>query len=340
MAKKITKKKVRLTITLIVVLMILFSSLMGTFLSVSAAGGQLFGIQIMDSETSRDIVNFLLDNKLVDQKVLTVFANLLSTTQTAPPVSGDEVQFHFIDVGQADAALIRTAAGNVLIDAGMGASEEQLKAYLDSQGVKDIEYAVFTHPHEDHIGGADMVLAEYNVKNVILPDKTANTVVFERMMDGIEAEGCAVIKAKPDLVFTVGEVTFTVLAPISGDYRDNMNNYSVVVRAEYGATSVLFTGDAETVSEAEMLDRYLLTGKLDCDILKSGHHGSDTSSSKKFLEAVTPDVAVVSVGEGNTHGHPKQEIMSRYESMGIIIYRTDLLGSIVFTTTGGEPVKQ
>ena len=340
MAKRITKKKIRIVTTLVVVILLLFSTLAGTFLvGATAAGGELFGIHVMDTETSRQIVDFLLEHKLADRKTLTFFANLFSSTQTAPPVSGDEVQFHFIDVGQADAALIRTAAGNVLIDAGMGASEEQLKAYLDSLGVKDIAYAVFTHPHEDHIGGADMILAEYNVQKVILPDKEANTVVFEKMMDGIEAEGCEVIKAVPDMNFKVGEVSFTVLAPISKDYTD-LNNYSVVIRAEYGETSVLFTGDAETVSEKEMLDRYLLSGKLDCDILKSGHHGSDTSSSKAFLEAVTPVHAVISVGEGNTHGHPKQEIITRYESMSIIIYRTDLLGSIVFTSTGGEPIKQ
>lgn len=261
------------------------------------------------------------------------------TDKPSDPVSGGEVQFHFIDVGQGDAALIRTEKGDILIDAGTNSSEDELKAYLDSLGVTDIEYAVFTHPHEDHIGGADMVLNTYNVKNVILPDATSTSKTFERMMDAIEAERCGVIEATPDKTFKVGELTCTILAPISTSYTET-NDYSVVIRADYGDTSVLFTGDAETHSESEMLERYRFKGLLDCDILKAGHHGSDTSSSQAFLDAVTPVHAVISVGEGNTYDHPKQEILTRYEAMRITIHRTDKEGSIVFTTTGGEPVKK
>ena len=267
------------------------------------------------------------------------FGPKLLKDEPAAPVSGDEVQFHFIDVGQGDAALIRTAAGDILIDAGTNDSEEALKAYLDSMGVKDLEYAIFTHPHEDHIGGADMVLNNYNVKRVVFPSKEHTSKTYERMMDAIEAEKCEVIEAKPDKTFKVGELTCTMLAPISTAYTE-LNNYSVVIRAEYGETSVMFTGDAEIDSEDEMLDRYLLTGKLDCDILQAGHHGSDTSSGQDFLNAVSPAYAVISVGEGNTYDHPKQEILARYEAMKLEIHRTDLEGSIVFTTTGGEPVKK
>lgn len=264
------------------------------------------------------------------------------TETTAPvstPVSGGEVQFHFIDVGQGDAALIRTEWGDVLIDAGTNSSEDELKAYLDSLGVVDIEYAVFTHPHEDHIGGADMVLNTYNVKRVIMPNATATSKTFERMMDAIEAEKCEVIEATPDLVFKVGELVCTVLAPISEKYSET-NNYSVVIRMDYGETSVLFTGDAEVDSEAEMLARYGLKGTLDCDLLKAGHHGSDTSSSQDFLDAVTPAFAVISVGEGNTYDHPKQVTLTRFDTMNVPYYRTDKEGSIIFTTTGGEPERK
>ena len=252
---------------------------------------------------------------------------------------GGEVQFHFIDVGQGDAALIRTPKGDILIDAGTNSSEDQLKAYLDQLGVTELEYAVFTPPHEDHIGGADMILNTYTVKRVILPDKEHDSKTFERMLDAIEAEHCEVIMATPDKTFKVGDLTCTILAPIGTAYTE-LNNYSVVIRAEYGDTSVLFTGDAETHSEEEMLERYRFKGLLDCDILKAGHHGSDTSSSQAFLDAVTPLHAVISVGEGNTYDHPKQEILSRYEAMKLTIHRTDREGSIVFTTTGGEPEKK
>lgn len=252
---------------------------------------------------------------------------------------GGEVQFHFIDVGQGDAALIRTEKGDILIDAGTNSSEDELRAYLDRLGVTDIEYAVFTHPHEDHIGGADMILNTYNVKNVVLPDATATSKTFERMMDAIEAEKCEVIMAAPDKTFKVGDLTCTILAPIGTAYTE-LNNYSVVIRAEYGDTTVLFTGDAETLSEEEMLERYFFKGLLDCDILKVGHHGSDTSSSQAFLYAVSPVHAVISVGEGNTYDHPKQEILARYEAMKAEILRTDKEGDIVFTSTGGEPERK
>ena len=268
-----------------------------------------------------------------------IFGKDALTGQTSEPVSGGEVQFHFIDVGQGDAALIRTEVGYILIDAGTNSSEEELKAYLDRLGVTDIEYAVFTHPHEDHIGGADMILNTYNVKRVVMPDATATSKTFERMMDAIEAEKCEVIEATPDKTFKVGEVTCTILAPISTSYTET-NNYSVVIRADYGDTSVLYTGDAEVDAEYEMLEKYRFSGTLDCDLIKVGHHGSDTSSAKDFLDAVTPVYAVISVGEGNTYNHPKQEILSRYQGINAEVYRTDKEGSIVFTSTGGEPSRK
>ena len=266
---------------------------------------------------------------------------LTNPKPTVAPVSGNEVQFHFIDVGQADAALIRTADGVVLIDAGTGEAEDDLKAYLDSLGVTDIAYAVFTHPHEDHIGGADMILRSYSVDCVILPDVVQTNKTFTNMMDAIEDESCEVIMAEPDKVFQVGELTCTILAPIGTSY-DDLNDYSITLRADYGETSVLFMGDAEQLSEEEMLARYGSAdgGMLDCDLIKVGHHGSSSSSCKEFLKAVTPDAGVISCGKGNQHGHPVASVLKRYESMNTAIYRTDLEGDIVFISTGGEPTKK
>lgn len=257
---------------------------------------------------------------------------------TVRPVSGDEVQFHFIDVGQGDAALIRTAEGDVLIDAGDNYAEEDLKAYLDRCGVDDLAYVVFTHPDADHIGGADAVLENYDVERVVRTDREADSKVYRTMVSLIEAEGAEDIRANVGDTFSVGEVTFTVLAPISSNYK-SANDSSVVLRVDYGETSILFTGDAETASEGDMLKRYggSVGGMLDCDILKAGHHGSNSSSGTSFLQAVTPDVAVISCGEGNKYGHPHREVVTRYEDMGISILRTDKEGSIVFTSNGGEP---
>lgn len=263
---------------------------------------------------------------------------LLQREEPPAPVEG-QVEFHFIDVGQGDAALIRTSKGHVLIDAGTNASEEALVAYLKAEGITELAYAVFTHPHEDHIGGADAVLEYCEVENVILPDKTATTVVYNRMMDAIEAEGANVIIATPEATYTVGDLKLTILGPIGSNYKD-MNNDSVVLRADFGASSVLYTGDAEDVSEEEMVSRYALNGKLDCDLLKVGHHGSDSSSTEAFLKAVSPEMAVISCGEGNDYGHPKQVILSRLEKHGVTYWRTDLSGSVVIVSDGESLTKE
>lgn len=257
---------------------------------------------------------------------------------TAQPVSGDEVQFHFIDVGQGDAALIRTSEGDILIDAGDNSSEDALKAYLDRYGVDDLAYVIFTHPDADHIGGADVVLENYDVERVIRTDREADSKTYRTMDSLIKAEGAEDIRADIGEVFMLGEVKMTVLAPLDPDY-DSTNDSSIVLRVDYGETSVLFTGDAETASEKDMLNRYGKgsDGLLDCDIIKVGHHGSSSSSSKNFLQAVNPDFAIISCGEGNKYGHPHREILTRYENMNIAILRTDKEGSIVFTSDGGEP---
>ncbi len=254
------------------------------------------------------------------------------------PVSGNKVQIHFIDIGQGDAALIRTAAGDVLIDSGDNGEEEKLKAYLDKCEVDDLAYVVFTHPDSDHIGGADVVLENYDVERVIRPNSEAATATYRNMVRLIEEEGAEDIHPDVEYVFRVGEVRFTVLAPGERTYKDT-NDSSVVLRMDYGETSILFTGDAEIHSEKDMLSRYGkgADGMLDCDIIKIGHHGSSTSSSEEFLRAVTPDHAIVSCGDNNKHGHPHGEVIRRCDDMNIPVLRTDKEGSIVFVTTGDEP---
>lgn len=265
-------------------------------------------------------------------------SNLFGTQEPAAPVEG-QVEFHFIDVGQGDAALIRTEAGNVLIDAGTNDAEDELVAYLKAEGITELAYAVFTHPHEDHIGGADAVLEYCKVENVILPEVTATTVVYNRMMDAIDAEGATVIIAVPEATYTVGDLKLTILGPIGSNYKD-MNNDSVVLRADFGESSVLYTGDAEDISEKEMVEKFRLSGKLDCDLLKVGHHGSENSSTDIFLDAVTPELAVISCGEGNKYGHPTQEALARLDARNVTYWRTDLLGSIVIISDGETLTKE
>ena len=247
-------------------------------------------------------------------------------------VASGEALVHFIDVGQGDAILITMSEGNVLIDAGTNSSEGKLKAYLDSMEITEIEYAVFTHPHEDHIGGADMVLENYDVNNIVMPDYTSNTNTYNLMMDRIEKEDANVLLAEPNMTFSVDDMTFTVLAPISQNSTET-NNSSVVLKAVYGSTSFMFTGDAEEASEEEILEMYS-SSALKCDLLKAGHHGSDTSTSQAFLDAVAPKYAVIQVGAGNKYDHPCQETLLKFDKAGVTYYRNDLLGDIVFVTDG------
>jgi len=245
------------------------------------------------------------------------------------------MQVHFIDVGQGDSALIVTPEGkNILVDAGTNSSEKDLKFYLDSQDVKEIEYAVMTHPHEDHIGGADMVINTYDVKNVIMPDITHDSATFERMLEAIDNNNVNLHTSEIGDVYTVGDVSFKILAPVNAKYS-NLNDYSVVIRVDYGGTSFMFTGDAEKLSEKEMLNEHNAS-EFVCDVLKVGHHGSTTSTSKEFLSAVNPTAAIISCGTGNTYGHPHRETINSLVDEGAEIYRIDQLGTIVFKADGAE----
>lgn len=247
------------------------------------------------------------------------------------------IELHFIDVAQADAILIRGEDGNILIDSGDLDTKNDLKEYINKLGITEIEYAIFTHPHADHIGGADVILTSFDVHNVILPvvddEDIPTTKVYERMITAIaDDETINAIEAKPDSEYSVGDVKIKILAPNSDNYSD-LNNYSVVVRVDFGATSFMFTGDAEDVSEREILDRYPAS-ELKCTLYKAAHHGAAESNTAEFLKAVGPEIIAISCGEGNSYGHPHAEAMERFENTGAVIYRTDLLGTLKFISDG------
>ena len=256
-----------------------------------------------------------------------------------PPVAADgEVLFHFIDVGQGDAILVTTKSGNMLIDTSESGERDALVAYLDAAKINSFKYVVFTHTDADHIGSADYIIKNYNVENVLLPDYVATTKTYERMIDAIEEKNVNLILIGEDkdcehsgYSFLLGSLRNTVIAPVV-DYNDP-NEMSIVIKAEYGNTSIMLTGDAEKESEADIVDNWSKEA-LKCDVLKVGHHGSSTSTTQAFLDAVDPAIAVISCGEGNKYGHPHDEIMERLAAKGITIYRTDTQGAIVLKTDG------
>ena len=258
-------------------------------------------------------------------------------TTTAPSVQiplGDNIEIHFIDVGQGDGALIKTPAGNVIIDSGPKSQSNSFIKYLKDQGVEKIEYAIFTHPHEDHMGSAQFVLDEFEVGRVIMNDRITTSQYFESALDTIERNDIDVVCAKVGDVYRLGDLKMTVIAPNSSKYGTNdANNSSIMIYLEYGDTSVIFTGDAEKESEYEVVNKYG-AGMLDCDLLKIAHHGSTSSNTAAFLACVTPEYAVISVGADNSYGHPEQEVLERLEGRGIIYYTTENEGSIVFVSDG------
>ena len=240
----------------------------------------------------------------------------------------------FIDVGQGDSTLLTSPSGKyVLIDTGPGSGEDELLEYLDSTGVQTIEYLILTHPHEDHIGGTPAVLERYEVKNVIMPDATAETSIFRKTLEAIESEGCETILAEPGNTYEFDSCKIELLGPITTEGKD-ANNSSVVCKVTYGVTSFMFTGDMEKEYEKELIEEYGV--HLGCDVLKVGHHGSNTASCDDFLDAVSPHTAVISCAEDNEYGHPHREVISRLEERKINYYVTCEEGTVILVSDGKD----
>lgn len=246
----------------------------------------------------------------------------------------DMINVHYIDVGQGDCTLIVCGGETLLIDAGENGHEQQVINYLNSVGVKKLDYIVATHQHSDHIGGIPEVLENFGTNNIIMPRlteaQTPTNSTYTAFLKAIQKSDAKLIASKVGAEYVLGEATFEILGPVTNDAED-INNMSVVVKVTYGKNTFLFTGDAETDEETEVID----TGSnLDCDVLHAGHHGSYTSSSKDFLNAVTPEICVISCGADNDYGHPHDTALKRIKKHTEEIYRTDICGSIVITGDG------
>lgn len=241
-----------------------------------------------------------------------------------------QIAVHFVDVGQGDCAIVETPDGNILIDAGTKQSEAAIRRCIDDLGITSFAYAIFTHPHADHIGSAAALVEAYPIDSVVMPNAVSTSKTFEKLVAAIEEKDCRVIEGKAGKHLALGALTIDLLAPCKA--YDDLNNMSVVVLLTYGNGTFLFTGDAETLSETDMLEN----GVPPCDVLKVGHHGSSTSSSEAFIEAVSPQIAVISVGDGNSYGHPHASTLDRLEAHDVQIYRTDLCGTITITCDGTQ----
>lgn len=236
---------------------------------------------------------------------------------------------HFIDVGQGDSILIQQGEESMLIDAGENNMGETVVEYLSEQGIDNLKYAVGTHPHSDHIGGMDDVLNAVKVEELLLTDMDYDSKTYEEVIDTATNLGVQLDYPTIGEEYELGDATFVIMAP-NEDYKDT-NNMSLVIKLTYEEVSYLFMGDAEIESEYDMMENGL---NPQADVLKVGHHGSDTSSSEMIFKSVQPDYAVISVGEGNSYGHPTQKILNRLQEYQVEYFRTDEEGTIVSVTDG------
>lgn len=244
-----------------------------------------------------------------------------------------KLSISFIDVGQGDSILIKTPGDKyIIVDSGPSSEKNKLYDYIEKTGVNSFAAAIATHPHEDHIGNLDNIIKDYNTETVYMPKVSTNTKAFENLLNSIKKKNLKIRNIKPGVQFSLDNVKFEFLAPNSDEY-DDMNNYSGVLKVSYGEKTFLLMGDAEKLSEEEILKN---KRDVKANVIKIGHHGSSSSSSSKFIKAVNPEYAVISCGKGNDYNHPHKETISLLDKLKIKTFRTDLNGTITFCTDGSD----
>lgn len=262
-------------------------------------------------------------------------------TETTPPTHQEASQsvqnvegqlvVHMIDVGQADCFLLVQDGMTAMVDCGTRSSGKDAVKYLNNLGITKIDYVIGTHPHDDHMGGMYDVITNFEIGKVIIPDSRDGDITanwYMKLMNELNTGKYEVHYAQEGDIFKLEDAVMQVLA--AETEVSNTNNYSIVLKVSFGQMDMIMTGDAETQIEEKILESGV---DIDAEILKAGHHGSDTSNSEEFVDAISPDYVLISAGLGNKYEHPIKEIMERFEERNIEVYRTDESGSIVITIT-------
>ena len=241
----------------------------------------------------------------------------------------DELKVSFLDVGQADSILIQESNHNMLIDAGNNEDGENLVKYFKEEKIQSFDYVIATHPHEDHIGGMDNIINNFNIGKFMMPNCMTTTSTFEDVLNALSNKNQKYYVPKENDIYKLKDATIKII--YVGKCEKNLNKSSIIVKLTYKGKSFLFTGDAPSEIEKKILNK-----DIQADVLKVGHHGSQYSSSSNFLYKVNPSYAVIEVGKDNLYDHPKQETLDRLNKVGAVIYRTDKDGTIVAKTDGSD----
>ena len=258
--------------------------------------------------------------------------NKENTTEKAVSIlkTNSNLEVYYFDVGQADSILIRENDNNILIDAGNNEDGEKLVNYLKKDlNIEKFNMVVGTHPHEDHIGGLDNVIDSFDIDTILMPNATSTSKTFENVLDSIEKKDYKITVPKINEEFNYNNINIKVL--YTGTDEKDLNNTSIVLKLTYQNNKFLFMGDATSKVEKKLLNE-----DIKSDVLKIGHHGSEYSTTKNFLDKVNPQYAIIEVGKNNTYKHPKEITLDKLNKKNIKIYRTDIDGTIKVVSDGNN----
>ena len=240
----------------------------------------------------------------------------------------------FLSVGQGDSTIIHSNGYTALIDTGTPMSGLTVAKELRKCGINRVDVLILTHPHDDHIGGAEYLIGEIAVDSMVLsnvlPNDDENAQCLNYLKQSAAEKQIKCYTATAGMVINIGNFELTIL--MSDDNAKEENDTSVIIMVKNGEHKFLFTGDAEAVAERKLIKENI---NFDCDVLKVGHHGSNTSSIADFLKIASPEYAVISVGKGNSYGHPHGDVLSRLADANVTVLRTDILGNITFQIVEG-----
>lgn len=254
-------------------------------------------------------------------------SNVTNNSESVKLQDNVNLEVYFLDVGQADSILIKLEDEYMLIDAGNNEDGVKLVNYFNELGIKEFKYVFGTHPHEDHIGGMDDIINNFKIDNYYMPDKITTTKTFEDVLDALINNNLQYTILEKGDEFNLSSANFKVI--YAGDETNDINDSSIVLKLTYGNNSFLLTGDATS-----NVEKTLLNDNIKSDVLKVAHHGSNYSSTDEFLDVVSPKYAVISVGKNNSYNHPTNSTLKKLNDRNIKLYRTDLDGTIKFTSDG------